>query len=391
MKKILVVADSPVVKTGFSRVSEQLCSRLSRAGHSVSMLGINDPAIKHNYPFHIYPAFSVQSQEVMGFARLPLIIQAEKPDIVLLFNDIWVCERYYTHIKDLHQARKFKCFAYFPIDSEGYVNPMVRWLEQLDGVATYTQFGKRVLREAGFEGDVRIFPHGIDTKTFYPVDKQEARAKLFDVDFQNAFIVLNANRNQPRKQIDLTIKAFAKFAEGKDDVWLYLHMGKKDLGWDILPLFRREMLKHNNNPDRLILTSDNNSISSVTEAELNLIYNCADVCVNTSQGEGFSLTNAESSICGVPQIVPNYAACGELWGERRGLLTDVAEYITDKDLFLDRAIISTDHLAVQLDTLYKSTHLREELGKSVRNYFLQPTFQWKTIANDMKNWLTSST
>ena len=50
-------------------------------------------------------------------------------------------------------------------------------------------------------------------------------------DFQDSFIVFNGNRNQPRKRIDITMKGFARFANGKpNNVKLYLHMGVEDAG-----------------------------------------------------------------------------------------------------------------------------------------------------------------
>ena len=71
------------------------------------------------------------------------------------------------------------------------------------------------------------------------MDKKEARKKLkLDEDL---FIVFNGNRNQFRKRIDITCEAFAKFAVGKPEARMYLHMGMKDQGWDIMPLFSREM------------------------------------------------------------------------------------------------------------------------------------------------------
>jgi D-inositol-3-phosphate glycosyltransferase len=51
--------------------------------------------------------------------------------------------------------------------------------------------------------------------------------------------VLNANRNQPRKRIDITLRGFALFAVDKPEtVQLYLHMGSEDMGWNALQLAR---------------------------------------------------------------------------------------------------------------------------------------------------------
>jgi glycosyltransferase involved in cell wall biosynthesis len=388
MKKILVVGDSPTVKTGFSRVCEQICLGLYNAGHQVILLGVNDPADRHDYPFYIYPAFSIQGQDVLGLQKLPQVIAKEKPDVVLLFNDCWVCEQYYMQIQKQYEVGNFKLFAYFPVDSHGYMPFLVKWLHEIDGVATYTQFGVDVLKAAKFKGEAQVFPHGVDTKTFYPVGKLEARHQLGLSNLKQDFVVLNANRNQPRKRIDLTIKGFAKFAQGKDDVWLYLHMGTKDVGWDVIPLFEREMRAYGNVVDRLVLTDKSPRPGSVPEAMLNLIYNSADVYVNTSLGEGWSLTNMEASICGVPQVVPNHSACAELWGEGRGVLLDVVDWQTDKDCLIERGAISVDHLAKTLDKLYKNQTLRQQLGTKTRSYFNQSKFDWAQITKDMEAWLT---
>jgi hypothetical protein len=56
---------------------------------------------------------------------------------------------------------------------------------------------------------------------------------------EDTFIVFNGNRNQPRKRIDLTIKGFIEFAKDKPDARLWLNMGSKDMGWEIIPLFKR--------------------------------------------------------------------------------------------------------------------------------------------------------
>ena len=59
------------------------------------------------------------------------------------------------------------------------------------------------------------------------MDRDEARNRLnLPLD---KFIVFNGNRNQPRKLVDQTIKAFAEFSVGKPDTLLYLNMAEKDL------------------------------------------------------------------------------------------------------------------------------------------------------------------
>ena len=68
----------------------------------------------------------------------------------------------------------------------------------------------------------------------------------------------------------------------------YLHMGLKDQGWDIMPLFSREMRKRGLDPNgRIIMTTNTQDPPNVEVDMLNTIYNVCDVGVNTCKGEGW--------------------------------------------------------------------------------------------------------
>jgi hypothetical protein len=96
---------------------------------------------------------------------------------------------------------------------------------------------------------------------------------------QDVFVVFNGNRNQPRKRIDLTIKGFIEFAKDKPDARLWLHMGKKDMGWDLVPLFKRVARDAGYDATgKLILTSPSFSTDNCLPVEqLNKVYNAVDM------------------------------------------------------------------------------------------------------------------
>jgi glycosyltransferase involved in cell wall biosynthesis len=102
---------------------------------------------------------------------------------------------------------------------------------------TYTEFGKKEIEKMGYEKPIDVVGHGTNFNHFFPMDKAACRKELGVPD--DVFIVFNGNRNQPRKRIDLTIKAFIDFAQDKDDARLWLNMGSKDMGWEVIPLFKR--------------------------------------------------------------------------------------------------------------------------------------------------------
>jgi glycosyltransferase involved in cell wall biosynthesis len=262
----------------------------------------------------------------------------------------------------------------------------------------YTEFGRRQIERALAQAvllrpdlvipPVDVVPHGVDTATFHPscgrgcsdlrcAGRHDSIARLFGhgSEMKDAFIVLNANRNQPRKRIDITIAGFAEFAAGKPpNVKLHLHMGLEDLGWNVIRLAKRHGID-----DRLILTSQDNNLPSVPDRQLNDIYNAAVIGVNTSVGEGWGLVSFEHAATGAAQIVPRHSACEELWTGAAMFLDPVAEYTMPKTL-TDARLVSASDLARTLEVLYSDADLLSRMSAAARAKALQPSYEWPRIA-----------
>jgi glycosyltransferase involved in cell wall biosynthesis len=374
---ILWVGDA-VTQTGFARVTHSVLDPLAELGtFDIHVLGINHFGDPYDYDYKIWPARL--GGDVLGYNRLSDLVNRVKPNLVVLFNDIWVVNNWIKILMDMEYSGSV--MTYFPVDSTGFNPDWIRNLYALEKVLVYTEFGKRVIRDAGFKGEVHVVPHGIDTEIFFPIPTEEARSQLSGLGMDD-FIVFNGNRNQPRKRIDITVKAFMQFVKDKPDVRLYLHMGMDDLGWDLISLFHREAKKHNIKDawERLVLTSpDLGPSNAVTVDTLNVIYNTANVGVNTSLGEGWGLVNFEQSACGVPQVVPNFSACGELY-EGRGLTVDPFYNLTAQKINTEGGLVHEDDVAAALDTYYYDEELRHEHAALMYDYIKQPKFDWTNIA-----------
>jgi D-inositol-3-phosphate glycosyltransferase len=238
----------------------------------------------------------------------------------------------------------------------------------------------RILSHGIKPSKIGVLPHGVDNTRFYPIDKKEARRQLRLP--EDKFIVLNANRNQPRKRIDLTIQAFAKFAVDNPDAMLYLHMGTKDLGWDVMALFQQEMKRRGlEDSKRLILTSQNINYTDAPPDELlNVIYNACDVGLNTADGEGWGLVSFEHASCKKPQIVPNHTACADIWKEA-GALANISTWIVDKDLGVERGLVDTDHVVQLLDELQSNPDIYEDVAQACYDVTQRPEYRWEHIAS----------
>ena len=368
-----------VARTGFARVTENLITRL-KDRYEIVVIGNNwwgDPN-EFQKDFEMYPSSNRFQTEPFGVQRIREITERVKPDLVFVNNDCWIVNQIYEQIKDFHQAKHFKFIAYMPMDSYGWTGCVGDYSNAWDLVISYTEFGAKEFFGAGLQKPVAVIPHGITDGQFYPKDKQECRKQLNLK--PDDFIVFNGNRNQARKRIDITIEAFARFAVDKPDTKLYLHMGKKDQGWDVMSLFGREMRRRGLDANnRIIMTADSLQPPSVSVDLLNTIYNAVDVGVNTCKGEGHGLVNHEHGACRVAQIVPDHTSLKEIY---EGTGEMIRSDFIDVDMNYNREMPcpSAEHLAEILNSYYYDRDLLQAVAHRCYDRATNPQYQWDTVA-----------
>ena len=376
--KILYMGDCNV-QTGFGRVAENLLPELAK-NHEIEVLAVNHWGDPHEMPYKLYPAM-MGGSDPFGSHRVPELLAKIQPDLVIAVNDIWILKNLWAKAKPYQEQFGFKWYGYFPVDSYGFFPDVFNGTEEWDGMATYTQFGLEEVRKAGCNAPCDVIPHGIDRTTFFPIDKQKARQELGLTD--DVFIVFNGNRNQPRKRIDLTIRAFVQFALDKPDARLWLNMGVKDQGWDLIPLFKRIAKDYGYNPEgKLILTSkDFDTMRCLPIDKLNVVYNACDVGINTCIGEGWGLVNFEHAATGVAQVVPDHTSMKEIFNGVRRIAIESWE--VDRNYGLDRGIPSASDLAAILNEYY---HDREALNRNAQwcyDMACSSKYEWGNIGKDM--------
>jgi len=379
MAKILWYGDI-LSNTGFARVTHSILEHLANT-HEVVAFGINYNGDPHELSFKVYPAGTVNPSDRFGIGRLPQIVEKEKPDFIICLNDIWVVNQVWERVHLLKDSIKFKFIAYFPVDSTYYMSSMLSYISDWDFAITFSvEQAHRLLAQGVQPKLLGVVPHGLDQGKFFPIPQVEARRALRLP--EDKFIVLNANRNQPRKQIDLTIKAFAEFAADKPDTSLYLHMSEKDLGWDVRAIFDTEMRRKGASSDgRLIMTTANiDYINAPSDELLNTIYNACDVGINTANGEGWGLVSFEHASCKKPLVLPNHTSFGDIW-KGSALLADVAAWVYDEDLSVERGIVDVKDAAAKLTKLYEDKSYYNEIAEACYKVTQNPAYRWDRIAD----------
>ena len=369
-----------VAMTGFARVTENVLQRICDQ-YEVVVLGHNhwgDPTPLQS-KYKMYPSSNRFQTAPFGEDRIREVVEKEKPDIIFSINDMWIINEQYKRIKDLHDQKLFKFVGYAPMDSYGWTGCLDETANDWDGVVSYTEFGAHEFIRGGIKKPITIIPHGITANQFYPMDKAEARKRLNLRD--DIFIVFNGNRNQFRKRIDITVEGFAKFAKDKPDTQLYLHMGLRDQGWDVMPLFARAMQREGIDPNgRIILTAQTQGPPNVEVDFLNTIYNAVDVGVNTCKGEGWGLVSHEHAACRVAQVVPDHTSCKEIF-EGYGRLIRCDHVDVDTNYSREMPCPSSDHLAAVLTDLYEDKEKREATAELCYLRATEERFNWDTIAH----------
>ena len=380
MARILYAGDA-FVQTGFGRVAEYLLPALAKE-HDVHVLATNwhGDYDAEATKYKSYPAMA-HGSDPFGSHRIAELVQTIKPDLVWVTNDLWVAINLWGAVKTLRETIPFKFFVYTPIDSYGIFPELNGPVSEWDGLATYTEFGKEELLKMGYQKPVAVIPHGTDFTKFFPIDPLECRKELgVPVD---TFIVFNGNRNQPRKRIDLTIKGFSEFAKDKPDARLWLNMGAKDMGWELIPLFKRVARDAGYDPTgKLILTSPNFSTHNCLPVEkLNKVYNSADIGINTCIGEGWGLVNTEHAAAGVAQVVPDHTSLKEIFSGVPRIACNGSE--TDRNYGLERLLPDPSSVADILTSYYEDRDALKTAGNWCYERIHEQQFTWPVITKKM--------
>lgn len=365
------------IPTGFARVLHSVLRHLPD-GYDRHLFGIT---CDHDWRDGDVPVYrnpdlgNIHSPAVLGE-----IIARVQPQAVVVLDEPWVCS---ALAPVLLGDRAFAAIFYGAADADWSVPPAVAAdLARTDAYVAFNEFGRRIVAQgwdaiaAGRRPRVEVIPHGVDTVAFHPIDRSAARRAWFGSDaHDDDFIVLNANRNQPFKRIDLCVEAFALFARDKPPtVKLYLHMGTRPRGPGETALVDRFGIR-----DRVLMTSQLNQHPDVDSSRLNLLYNACDVGVNTSEKEGWGLVAFEHGATRAAQIVPRHSACEQLW-DGAAILVDPAREDSRQRYQSAGRTVTVEGVADAFERLYRNPDERERLADAAFARATRPEYQWSAIA-----------
>ena len=374
MKKLLWVSDA-ACPTGFARATHEILD-VVRHSYDVTVLGMNYRGDPHPYPYPIYAC--MPGGDGFGVGRLIWMCDLVRPDVIVFQNDGWNIPAYMARLKLVEDYAKIPVIATLAVDGKNFQG---KWLDGVSHAVFWTRFALGEARAGGYLGPASVIPLGVDLNNYYPMEKHEARAlKGVPTELQDSFIVGNVNRNQPRKRWDLTIRYFAQWAssEGIPDALLLLHIAPTgDTGVQPQQLAKYYGLKN-------LLVIEPPMWYGVAENDMRETYNCLDVQITTTQGEGFGLTTFEGMACGVPQIVPAWSALKELTKDAAWQIPCSSTAIGSPYVNVLGGVADEAEFMVALNALYRSKELRQEWGQKGLQRVREARFQWPEIGRQFK-------
>jgi len=371
--KVLGYCDSPTCATGFGTVSRNIFEGLHNTGrYDVDVLGINYWGDPHDFPYRIWPTGTNAQKDPYGRQKVLNMIPQMEYDVLFFLQDSFILEflpKLIPHLKK-NRTKPFKSILYYPIDSILKDNWAAN-IDTADHLIAYSEFGRQEsLKPLPHREDITVIPHGVDSRQYFPVAKEERDnfRKQYFGPYADHFIVTNVNRNQQRKDIPRTLIAFKEFRKQVPESILYLHMAMKDQGWDLGEICK--YMGFDITKD-VIFPKNFGPNQGYPREVLNLLFNCSDVVVSTTLGEGFGLAWMEAMSAKVPIIMPANTMLPEYITEEIGWLCKSGNKpslwtVIQHDNEVQRPLTDTDDLVAKMVEIYNNP---EEAKRRAENGF----------------------
>ena len=318
-KKILLMCDDIRMPSGIGTVGKEIVLGTAHRYNWVNVGGaINHP--DQGKRFDLSPDTnqttgltdsSVFLYPINGYGDHQIVkqlLEIEKPDAIFLITD----PRYWIWLFQMeNEIRKHIPIIYLNIWDD-YPAPMYNYsfyesCDLLMGISKQTvNINKLVLGEKAKNKIIKYVPHGLNTKTYFPIENKEQdkaftgfRDQIFNGK-KYEFVLFFNSRNIRRKQIPDAILAFKQFMSGltkeqADKCAMLLHTSSvDDNGTDLIAVIETLCPEIK---DKFYIT---NRIFGPNE--MNYMYNMSDAQILLTSNEGWGLSLTEALLVGNPII-----------------------------------------------------------------------------------------
>jgi len=306
--KIIILSDSPMICTGFSNQSRLLAKYLTDKGHEIHYFAnaYQGQTLKNveledgtKFEYKIYGQNSPYFQAEMGE-----MIKRINADIFMILLDTFMLYPWFLNV-DTSPA---KTIFWYPSDGgAGLPVNCENILRKIDRPVAMSMFGKKQVEEY-HKIKADYIPHGTEPERFFKMEESQRFVLRAKWGLNDKLVVGVVARNQPRKMLDRTIKAFKLVAQEVPNAILLLHLDPRDnaAGWDMINLIRRYNLENR------VRFTGMTAFHGFDWNQMNEVYNLMDVFFLSTSGEGFGIPLIEAMSCEVPIVATDYTTTREI-------------------------------------------------------------------------------
>lgn len=415
-KRILMVAENNVAKSGFGLYTREILTRLHKTGkYEIAELGAFNSNLKNTHvPWKVYPnavnathehhkQYQSDPENIFGKWRFDQVVLDFRPDIVFDIRDYWMLA-----FQDSSLLRPYFNWVIAPtVDSLPQQYGWMQTYSNADAVSGHTDWAVEYMDNSGYRiNTIQSVSDSVDTDVFKPINYSKETNKALHMVPTDSFIIGSVMRNQKRKLIPnlMGVVRDLRLVRKSSDIYLYLHTSYPEKsGWDI-PSLLQEYEAYNFTLFTYYCggcskayasvwkgaktvcpfcnkktSSFPNVVNGLDDNALRKIYNTFDVYVQYAICEGLGIPQLEAASCGIPIFSVDYSAMSEVSTKLEG---NKIPYALFKELETGafRAVPNDKDLVRQL---YRYLDLEEEekksKGKAIREKILE-NYSWDKTA-----------
>lgn len=391
--RILIVTESPHFASGYSGVAKNLAKSFTRK-FDIGFLAWGWSGYLPNYyemPERVNLGHPAKYYHVMGnrFGTdvFDVVVDAFKPDVIFYIADTFMLMGNLAAQVQKYRGKICQVF-YFPVDGDCFPLPWVPFLQQFDGLVTFTEYAKREIEKVTKDLRIDVVHHGVDLSVFKPVsqsDKKQIKNQLLPF-AKDKFLVSWVGRNFVRKNPQAILQALSHWDKNlgglPKDLAVYMHTADNDpAGFPLSEVIKRDFPEVT---PYVFFPANHNVNDGIPVQMLAQIYQSSDLFVSTAMGEGWGLPITEAMASKVPVIVPDNSACREQAGldQERAIAVDcptglyathnvVQRIIDHRGLaeHMKEIYNNPDSAKARVDEAYKWTqeHSWSDLGRTMTN------------------------
>lgn len=432
MKKILICGTHIYQYNGYSKIVYEILNHLGiYKDIHITLFGfqnffkghiqhIKNRILEHDNIDIIDPFFyenynKKKEQQTSGLANgfgefmIVDVITLCKPDIVIIYNDPGVINNLYKQIFNIqtqtnnqisyNKNLKFKDIKFIPYLDVVYKHMSFPHLKIINELSYDIIFFSNHWKDISWQFKEKkgyILNHCFNYYNYYPVDYSLA-CNLLQFN-ESTFKILNLNRNQPRKQLDVALRGYLyminKYNLINDDILYIIGTSLKDC-WDLIDIIEQEALNYDLDLDKISKRFKIIDMAQhLSDNDINLYYNVCDIGVNSCNGEGFGLCNFEHAALGKPQIVSDVGSFSEIFDNNMNAILIKPQstiYIQHEEHGLSGEIEICDYkdFGEAMYKYYKDETLRKNHGNAIRQKILKK-YIWNKHIKDFHNYLINT-